>query len=321
MAQQAPRISVVMPMYNGSRYVESAIQSVLGQTERSFELLICDDASTDGSLAIARRIDDPRVRVLAHDTNRGLFPTLNELIRAASCELIHIWTQDDLMYPECLERELAFHAEHPGLVMSYSRPHMIDEHDTVIERDRHDTTPAVLTGAQASELMFYYGSISTNISLAVVRKSALDRVGLFREDMKVSGDFEMWTRLAGIGEIGFIHEPIARVRTHLGQLSRNPASGLKFTRENREIYRQLFERLPAEAKREAKRYQRRQLLVSEAHAIVRNVMARDVSSAVEGLQLLARADNPLPVFAWWLVSGNQRWLKAKPRLVTFRRAS
>jgi hypothetical protein len=79
--------------------------------------------------------------------------------------------------------------------------------------------------------------------------------------------------------------------------------------------------LPAEVKREAKRYQRRQLLVSEAHAIMRNVWARDVSSALEGLQLLAGADNPLPVFGWWLVSGNQRWLKPKPRLVTFRRAS
>lgn len=321
MAHETPRISVVMPMYNGARYVESAIASVLAQTEPSFELVICDDASSDDSLAIARRFADPRVRVIAHERNRGLFPTLNELIRESRCELIHIWTQDDLMYPYCLERELAFHAAHPGLSMTYSRPDLIDEHDRVIKHDQPDATPAVLTGAQASELMLYYGSISTNISLAVLRRSALDRVGLFREDMKLSGDFEMWARLAGSSSIGFIRDPIVRVRHHLGQLSRHPSSQLRFTRENREIYAALFERLPEHAQREAKRYLRRYLYTSEAHAIARSLLARDFTTARAGMELLAQADNPVPVFLWWLASGNQRWWKRKPKLVTFRARS
>lgn len=320
MSSPPPLISVVMPMYNGARYLERAIASVLAQSERDFELLLCDDASTDDSLAIARRFTDPRIRLLVHEQNRGLFPTLNALIRASRAELIHVWTQDDVMYPYCLEREVAFHAAHPGLAMSYSKPDIIDLHGAITrpaDRD-HDATPTVLRPEQASELMFYFGSISANISLAVLRRSALDQVGLFREDMKVSGDFEMWTRLTGRFPIGFIRDPLVQVRSHTGQLSRDPSSTLRFTRENREILRVLFERLPERARRRARSYARRFLHVKEAHTIARNLLAGDVASAREGLALLADVDHPASVFLWWLVSGNHRWLKVKPKLVTFR---
>jgi len=313
-----PAISVVMPVYNGERYLEAAIASVLAQTERSFELVIADDASTDSSPAIIQGFAaDPRVRVLKAERNRGLFPTLNAAIRASRSELIHIWTQDDVMYPYCLEREVAFHAAHPGLAMSYSLPDIIDENGVITRHGEDDGSPTVYRPEQATEVMVYYGSISANISLAVVRRSVLDQVGLFREDMKVSGDFEMWARITARFPIGCIRAPIMQLRVHSDQFSRHPTSGLRFTRENREIMQALLDRLPDEAQRRARSYARRFFHVQEAHAIVRYLLAGKVESARDALALLAEVDQPATVFLWWLVSGNYRWLKIKPKMVSF----
>src|SRR5271157_2692614 len=89
MTNRSPLISVCMPVYNAERYVSEAIESVLSQTFKDFEFLILDDGSTDGSLAILKGFAerDPRIRMTSRP-NKGLAPTLNELMDQARGEFV-----------------------------------------------------------------------------------------------------------------------------------------------------------------------------------------------------------------------------------------
>lgn len=102
-----PLVSVVMANYRGAAHLEAAMRSVLAQTHHRLELLLADDASDDDSLGIASAIDDPRVRVLPSDDNRGPAATRNRALRAARGDWIAIVDSDDLIHPQRLERLLS----------------------------------------------------------------------------------------------------------------------------------------------------------------------------------------------------------------------
>jgi glycosyltransferase involved in cell wall biosynthesis len=118
MTNRSPLISVCMPVYNAERYVSEAIESVLSQTFKDFEFLILDDGSTDGSLAILKghAERDPRIRLTSRP-NKGLAPTLNELMDQARGEFVARMDADDVSLPERLERQADYLRKHPDCVI------------------------------------------------------------------------------------------------------------------------------------------------------------------------------------------------------------
>lgn len=125
----SPRVSVVMPVYNGKRHVLAAIESILGQTLVDFEFIIIDDASTDGTADLlaecARR--DSRISVLRNETNLGLTPTLNRGLQAAGAPIIARMDSDDISAPERLERQVAFLEAHPDHLFVTTSYRAIDD--------------------------------------------------------------------------------------------------------------------------------------------------------------------------------------------------
>src|SRR5437868_1138030 len=109
------KISVILPVYNGGEYLCRSVGSVLNQSLEDFEFLILDDCSTDGSLEYLESITDKRLKLYKNDSNRGLFYNLNFLIGRCNSPLIKLWSQDDVMYPECLQRFTCFHEQHPQI--------------------------------------------------------------------------------------------------------------------------------------------------------------------------------------------------------------
>jgi glycosyltransferase involved in cell wall biosynthesis len=105
-----PRVSIILPVYNGEETIESTINSLLNQTYNDFELLICIDGSHDGSLEVLKGFKDERIIMLANDNNIGLAATLNRLIRKVSDSSVYIAMaeQDDWYYPYRLEEQVAF---------------------------------------------------------------------------------------------------------------------------------------------------------------------------------------------------------------------
>jgi len=122
-----PEVTVLLPVFNGMRHVGAAIESILAQTYRDFELLIVDDGSSDRSLEIVRSYRDARIRVLVNEHNVGLPASLNRGLAESRCELIARQDADDLSRPDRLERQVAVMMRRPELALLGTQANAIDE--------------------------------------------------------------------------------------------------------------------------------------------------------------------------------------------------
>jgi glycosyltransferase involved in cell wall biosynthesis len=108
MNHKSPLVSVLMPAYNSEKYIAQAIQSILDQTYENFELCIINDGSTDNTAAVIDQFDDPRIIKINHSKNKGLVETRNALIELARGKYIAYLDNDDIAFPDRLERQVAF---------------------------------------------------------------------------------------------------------------------------------------------------------------------------------------------------------------------
>lgn len=217
MTTVTPRVSVILPVYNGEAYLLEAIESILGQTYADFELIVLDDGSRDGTAALLDAVRDPRVRVV-HQENIGLALTLNKGIALARGEYIARQDADDISRPERLARQVAYLDAHPacGLLGTWS----------VIQEDRVLTTRQHRHPCSNGELQFrlLFDSFFVHSSV-MMRRSALERAGLYPTDPERNPpeDFDLWLRIARDHAVANIPEPLLVYREVPGSISRTRA--------------------------------------------------------------------------------------------------
>ena len=115
VSKPLPSVTVGIPFYNAEATLLDSVRSVLAQTHQNWELILLDDGSTDGSLEVARSIDDPRVRVYSDGQNKRLAARLNEMTRLARYKYLARMDADDLMSPTRLERQLKLLVTRPDI--------------------------------------------------------------------------------------------------------------------------------------------------------------------------------------------------------------
>ncbi len=136
MNTNAPRVSIGMPVYNGELYLGEAVNSIVAQTYKDFELIISDNASTDGTPDICRAFADKdrRIRYYRNEKNLGLSRNLNRVIELSTAEFFMIAHHDDVRAPECVERCVKVLDSDPSVVLCYSKTRDIDEKGRFLER-------------------------------------------------------------------------------------------------------------------------------------------------------------------------------------------
>ncbi len=286
-----PRISVILPVYNGGDYLKASVESVLKQKFIDFEFLILDDCSTDKSWEYLNGLDDDRITLFKNETNKGLFYNLNYLIKESATGLIKLWSQDDIMYQDCLQQFVTFHAAHPGIGFSYSGRDMIDENGIINPNNLIDTTPAIISPTLHARIAYYTGSIAGNIANVCINKAALDKVGFFNEGMKISADFDMWVRLAEDHNTGFIKEKLIQLRDHSSQLSRTENLYINHVKEDMNVYRYLNSYVSAEVSEEGRMLLRKYKLVFYYTLMIKALLRGKIKTAYLFFKELARFDN------------------------------
>jgi glycosyltransferase involved in cell wall biosynthesis len=116
----APKVSVIIPVYNGADYIAEAIQSVLEQTYPNFELIVVDDASPDHTAEVVKGFDDLRLKYLVHQQNRGADRARHTGLQASSGEIIAFLDQDDYFHLEKLQAHVAFLEQNPDIGFTYN---------------------------------------------------------------------------------------------------------------------------------------------------------------------------------------------------------
>ena len=287
----APAISVILPVYNGGHYLISSVESVFNQSFTNYEFLILDDCSTDNSLHYLKSIKDENVSVYRNEKNMGLFYNLNFLIKKSRSRLIKLWAQDDVMYPTCLESFVHFFEKYPQVGFAYSGIHNIDESGHIKAYDYTDTTPQIISTELHARIAFFTGSIAGNISNVCLNRVALDKVGLFNEQMKISADFDMWVRLARDHDTGFIGEILVQLRDHSGQLSRNESLYIHHVREDLQVYHYLMSYVNSKTCKEGKMLLRNNKFVFYYTLMIKTLIKGKLKSAFNFYKELSAMDN------------------------------
>ena len=187
-----------MPVYNVEQYVAEAIESVLGQTWESLELIIVNDCSPDNSLEVCKQFTDPRIRIVQHVQNKGLAAARNTGIRHATGELVAFIDSDDLWRPEKLQRHVEHLQNNPRVGVSFSRSEFI--HADGRNTGYHQMPKLVDITAHDILCRNPVG----NGSAPVIRKRVLEDIGndqqgethYFDEALRQSEDIECWIRIA-----------------------------------------------------------------------------------------------------------------------------
>lgn len=200
-----PSVSVIIPCYNYGRYLPQCVDSVLSQQDVAAEIIIIDDASTDGSDAIVRQLaaGDPRVRAICHTTNMGHIATYNEGISQVSGDYTTLLSADDLLTPGCLSRATALMETYPSVGLVYGFP--VDFTDSHLPPAR--TTASSWIIWPGHDWLTYRCKVGQNIIRSpevVLRTSVLHETGGYKTHLPHAADFELWMRTATVSDIGYV---------------------------------------------------------------------------------------------------------------------
>jgi glycosyltransferase involved in cell wall biosynthesis len=308
------KVSVLLPVFNGERYLAECICSVLEQELEEFELLVSDDGSTDQSRRVIQSFSDPRIRSIYRQHNHGLFANLNFLIRAARYPLVRILGQDDILTSDCLAREVDFFTEHPSVGMTYCKYIEIDEEGVEIARTRLRDLPEIVEPRLSLQQFYYYGCMPGNISTVCIRRECFQEAGLFDESFRAAGDHEMWVRICRQRDLGIVHRYLVRLRSHRRQLSRSSGLGAHFISEGRRIRQMLLPLLPAEIQHAASRFSMLRHNVLDTHLVVRRLMAGRFRETADMVSVMGIRDLGLGLL-FWLLTINNHLYRPQPRIV------
>ena len=209
----SPRVSVVMPAYNHRRFVGQAIASVLDQSFRDFELLVVDDGSTDGTPNVIRQFQDVRLMLEVFPANRGAVVAENTAIRSSRGEYIAILNSDDYFLPGKLETQVNFLDANPAVAAVFGLPGRIDERGAPLPGLAEFEIGARIVQSRLEWLrvFFFLGNFLCHPTV-MMRRAALDDVGLYDPRLASLPDFDMWVRLGMRHDLRLLHQPLTAFR-------------------------------------------------------------------------------------------------------------
>jgi len=215
-AQIAPKVSVIITSYNYARFISEAIQSVLDQTYRDFEVIVVDDGSTDDTPSVLDSFGDSITCI--YQTNKGKSEALNRGIATSRGRYLAFLDSDDCWLPDSLEARLAAFEADPGVGVVYGRALVVDEAGRPLpytigapERYPGETFRSLLYGVFIPFLTF------------TVRRECFEQAGAyFDPSFGTTNDWELYLRLSRVCRFRYLDRPLARYRVHGSQWSGNP---------------------------------------------------------------------------------------------------
>jgi glycosyltransferase involved in cell wall biosynthesis len=195
-----PRISVILPTFNRWPMVQEAVQSVLDQTYVSYECLVVDDGSSDGTFERLQAQFGARLRLFRKE-NGGVSAARNLGIRESQGELIAFLDSDDLWLPKKLEKQAAFFDEHPEARICQTTERWVRKGRRVNLPETHRKRGGDLFKESLLRCMVTPSSV-------MVRRNLLDEVGLFDEALPVCEDYDLWLRVTCRYPVGLIEEDL-----------------------------------------------------------------------------------------------------------------
>lgn len=206
-------VSIITPVYNGQDFLDRCIKSVLAQTYENWELLLIDDGSSDNSVQIIENyLEDNRIKLLRNESNSGIPTTRNKGIENSTGEFIALLDQDDEWLPHKLEKQVSRFLEiDDSFGLIYSNVEVRTDQGILSDQKKEIEPEASIQSNL--ELMLSRNLITS--PTAMVKRKALEEVGLFDESIRWGGDdYDLWIRIAHKFKFDYIDEVLCIRHEH-----------------------------------------------------------------------------------------------------------
>src|SRR4030043_97742 len=209
------KVSVIIPTYNRAQTLAEAIDSVLSQTFKDFELIVVDNYSTDATESVVNAYTDRRIRYFKNQNNGLVSINRNFGIEKSHGEYIAFLDDDDLWLPEKIARQVPLLDSNTELGLVYTDCYIIDVSGTAREKTYFASTKPI-RGSVLSELL---RNNSVPLSTVISKREVLDKVGVFNPAYRIAQDYDLWLRIAQYYPIDFIEQPLVKYRLHRESVS------------------------------------------------------------------------------------------------------
>lgn len=205
-----PKITVLMSVYNGEKFLRQAVDSILNQSFKNFEFIIIDDGSTDRTAEIVKSYKDERIKFIQNEKNVGLAKSLNRGIQLAKGEYIARMDADDLSLPRRFEKQVKFMDKDPKIAICGTWLKLFGNNKSEIWKVPSDFE-------KIKCLMLFYPAIYH--PTVFIRKAFLERYNVYyNESFNCSQDYDLWTRVAEKAKISNLKEVLLLHRVHPDRL-------------------------------------------------------------------------------------------------------
>lgn len=216
-----PLVSVVMPIYNGSKYMAKAIDSILGQTYKNFEFFIINDNSTDNTLEILNNYKKrhPKIKIINLNSQNGPFGAINIALKKAKGEFIAPMDSDDISYPKRLEKQVQYLLKNTDVIVVGTYARIIDSQGKIIGKKTFATKHNEIYN------QFFEVHPIVHPSAMINRKLLPDKNRIYYEKFGINDDYFTFFHLLNYGKFANINEFLFKYRIHLKNSSLQKPKG------------------------------------------------------------------------------------------------
>jgi len=216
-----PLISVCIPAYNNQDFIAFAIESVLNQTYGNYELIITDDKSSDHTVSVIKGFSDPRIRFLQNDVNLGIGGNWNKALSCASGKYVKLLCGDDILYPECLQRQLKLleAPENSSVALAICSTNVINARNEIVLQRRAFRSGRINGPKLVRECVRWGTNLIGEPAVGLFRREWLAKTGLFDPSNPYLIDLVFWAELLKHGDAIVDPNRLAAFRISSGSLS------------------------------------------------------------------------------------------------------
>ncbi len=210
-------VSIIMPVYNGERFIGEALDSILMQSYKNFELIVINDGSTDNTLEILQQYKtrfDERLLII-NQPNQGQVVAKNKGLNLARGDFISFLDSDDRWHPRKLESQIDLLLKNPSVGLCYTEAVLIDERGNQIG---YRTVNPSYIGKCFNKLIM--GNCITASSV-LLKRECIDKVGSFDTSLTACENWDLWLRISRISELKYIKKPLTYYRIHQEHMSKD----------------------------------------------------------------------------------------------------
>lgn len=207
-----PKVTVLLPVYNGENFISYAIESILSQSFEDFELMVIDDCSTDSSVEEISKFKDPRIHFIKNDSNIGLISTLNKGLRLSRGELIARMDQDDIAFPERLSEQIRYMEKNSNILLSGTNISLINVFGKKLLSVPNFGSEFTMEWNLAIGCSLFHPTV-------IFKKTTIINLGGYSEAFVHAEDYELWLRVLREGKVGNLNRKLLKYRKHSASIS------------------------------------------------------------------------------------------------------